>query len=660
MNPRRIDKHDNIDVKMLRFPIEPEKFMESMRSRLLSLEPKFTFGAPMLEAFTIYAASYNQTIERNVNGKEPMRVVIPSPTGAGKSVSSHLYLSMLPTLGHSGLLIVGMVEDAIKATKTINDLARGNIARCYYSDKGRPKTPEYCDVPGLKEYPIIVITHAMFLNRSATLHNINDFRLYNGIQRGCVIIDEKIDFRRTVSFTNRDVEILSSYIHNVDGMDTVEEVAKKLSTIKPEPPCMVINMGKSVSKVINHVAQCIRNGDGEISNPADNRPEDELRRRRKVVNILDSMAYVLNGTNVIVKQGKLIISSRNLDLTNQFGSCCILDATSEHSPIYDAHSITRDDIQNFTMPDGVRDYSSVTLNVCLDKGRGQSADKLTNHKNKDERAKVIDNYLEELYPLVEDGGKLLVITFKKLKGVFQSRCKSDNITFIHWGIHAGTNAYSSYTKVAIIGYYRRSVSKYTNDIDAIKCGVANYSAMSGKITGDVRFMIRMGIATSSVQGFSRCAIRVPTDSSGKCAPCQLYLFDDGGVGCPASSVVEMLPGLKVMEWIPIKRMPKKMRSNVIKGMDMAVEYLTGLRGSSATLEMVADYVDVSKRTLVRWLSKDLFLKMLAESDINYIVRPGTLGNYFDVPELYELGSQYHADKRLASAKTGQKFSSIFS
>jgi len=643
-------------------PIHPLDFSDMLQTRILYLEPRFKFGKQMIEWFRYGGATYNDVIFLNTSGKKPKRLVLPAPTGAGKSVSSQLYLSKLPSLGFSGLLVVGKITSAIEATKQINKMAGKVIAACtYFPDKKHPEVSEHCFVKNLNKFSIIVITHSMFITRSSTLHDIDNFSLFNGKQRSCVIIDEKIDFERTVSFTNEELNAAKGYVKGIKCWDTIEEILNIFSAYKPKSKADTA-LQNDLAPFIRCVMDEIRSGKGIIGTTFDRKdPAGELKRRRNIINLLDKMTYVLGGSNIITQQGKLVTYSRNQDLTNQFGSAVILDATANVTPIYLAHALNRNDIKNFALPDGIRDYSNAVLNVCKDKNRGQSKHKIVgSHKNNASRDKTVEDYLQELYALVADGSKLLAVTYIAIVEVFRARCKDVNITFIHWGEHDGRNDFSSYSKAVAIGWYRKSDTKYLNDIDSIQVNTRNYYPLKQTMQNDVRFMVRSGVAADMVQFFNRTRSRIAIDKDGNCAPVNFYIFDDGTVDCPVELIQQELPGIKIKSWVPVKKACKKKSTKATLKAEKIVKFLMKHQGETVTLPMVATHMGCTVKTVNRIIKQNVFQALMAENEIQLIQGRGRGSvTHFDIPEVFESQLETTRDSNRESEKRSRQFRQIF-
>ena len=340
--------------------------------------------------------------------------------------------------------------------------------------------------------------------------------------------------------------------------------------------------------------------------------EREPADRDWMIKLMDRVAYVFSKTNMVIKQGKYTFYSVNDDLTNKFGSVVILDATAEASPIYDAHLINRDDINKIKLPIGIRDYKNATLHICHDKQRRQSKAQLVDVAIEKKTLNVIvDSYLSTLYPLVSDGSKLLVITFKDIEEVFRSRCKDDNIVFIHWGEHEGSNAYSDFTKAAVIGWFRKSKRKYYEDIDAILDDTNEYMAITSSRDVDVSVMIKGGLAADFIQAFNRTRSRVAIDEDGNCAPVDFYMFDDGSHDNPVPIIEKEMPGINLFDWEPIESYPITKSAIAEQRAERVVKWLQKLpSGATINAKSIIRHFDGTSSKLTAKNFKDVIKSKL--------------------------------------------------
>lgn len=621
-------------------PINPATFIDKMKERILDLQPEFKFGSAMEKAFETYCAVYNDVTHNNkIGGKNPIRFAIPAPTGSGKSVSSQLYLSMIPKLGYSGLLVVSKVREAIEAVKAINKLAGEEVAVCSYSTKGKYKTcPQHREIDGLRQYPIVVITHRMFTIKSHATSGLHRFNTYENKNRQCIIIDEKINFQETVYLLSSDVKKLMGYVE-LPLWPEAEEILMKLITFDPDKTKFKsLKLHKDLG-VLKAVSASILNGNGYVGKEIDREinPEADGKRRVMVTGILDKIIYICSDArNRISKIRGSVRFSRTEDITNRFGSVAILDATMHEDMVCDAHSLNREDIRNINFSGTIRNYQNATLHICHDKARRQSRDAMYKGITKQQQKILVREYLEELYAIAGTGN-LLAIIFKELRELFIAECNNDKIQFCHWGQHDSRNDLSHHTKVAIVGWNRIDPEKFKDDIHIIAKKGRKYIPIGEDEKTDAYAMQLGHVVSSAIQAFNRSASRVAVDTQGNCIKVDWYMFDDGSQASPFADIENALPGLVIKQWAPIKA------SNIAVPVSKAdarnkrmVHWMANDRaGENVLFKDLAERFGLETNTIIKLLRKnEKFISLLKKNGIQFITKKGRYGgSYFVVPEM---------------------------
>ena len=383
----------------------------------------------------------------------------------------------------------------------------------------------------------------------------------------------------------------------------------------------------------------MKSGKGYVGNSKDRKNKDrESADRDWVIRVLDRFVHVLSHGNMVTRgKGDVIVFSMNEDLTNKFGSVAILDATAEATPLYLSHGKNRDDLELLKMPEGIRSYANTTLHVCTDKNRRQSAHQLNTVAIEDKTIDaIVDNYLENLYPLTADGSKLLVCTFMAIEEIFRTRCKDKKITFIHWGEHDARNDFSHYTKVAAIGWFRKSRLKYYQDIDAILNDTGGYVPVFGTIQDDISRMITGGVAADFVQLFNRSRSRVCIDKEGNCKTADFYMFDDESADYPIDIIEAEMPNLKTEAWEPTIAYP------IVKDLSLpeeraeeVVSWMQKQPGSTLDRKSIMikyGWTEDQVRKLTAKSNK-MFHKLLTDADVTMRTKKGRYGGtFFDIPQ----------------------------
>ena len=460
-----VPEEHNDEVKTLdpiSKPISPDKFAVSVKERILDLNSEFYVGHKLNEAFEQFGNTYNECVKLNGDG-EAYALVVPSSTGSGKSVSARLYLASIAKLGLSGLLVVSEVATALEAANEINELAGTDVAGVYYSisDKN-PVDDVRCELDELP--PIGIITHALFIQRSDSGRDIDSIRNYNGKQRDCIIIDERIDLIKRVSFSTDEIPDAIAILQRDDKLEDIVVALNNMNDV-------IYNSSKASNATAQYTDEFkdIARGSGELFQETAEKIEAgmyKLKPRirgnrgngnedaKQVANLLRRIAFTTYQRYSHTKEGSRIVCHREEDLSGAFGSCVVLDATATINPEYKMRSINNKPVRFFQRIQA-RNYQSVRLNINRSKGLAQSRAGIT--------TSVIDDYLKIIGDaLFMSDDRLLVVTYQNLVPLFKERCQYDNVDFIHWGGKdaRGSNAFSEYTKAMAIGWYRKPQHVY--------------------------------------------------------------------------------------------------------------------------------------------------------------------------------------------------------
>ncbi len=644
-------------------PVHPKVFADRLKERILQLQPRFIFGENMMRAFEYYGSTYNEVLHQNIKSYDAQRYVLPASTGSGKSVGAKLYLAIVcGEQNYSGLLAVGKVRSAIEAVIEINQMAGRKIAATTYTiSSDNPDCEERVKPIELENYPVIVISHQMMIHKSRTLINIEKFKIFKSSLRQIIIIDEHIDFSYQVEFRKSELVDLNSTVKDFPDWN---RVTKHLDFI-----IKMTNMLGDLDYIKNPTLpndfhwgiQQIKDGKGRVTTVFNRKDQlADLKIRNEIIELLDRVAYIIGseyGQAIVKKQGSEFFISRNEDLTNRFGSCAILDATANALPLYRYHQNNRNDITRFQMPEGVRNYQNTTLHIHHNKLFKQSNSALVKLSTSDEKTKIIDYYLDILYSLTEkDRKSILVCTFKGLIELFRTRNKSDLITFIHWGIHEGTNEYSNFSKACAIGWFRKSIKKYVQDIDSIQEHMEDYISETDSIIKDAELSIAGGLAADFVQFFNRTRSRVAIDPQGNCEKTDFYMFIDGNKDYPIDIIENEMPGINIEEWTP--QAPEtypifKRTADEVKA-ERIIKWLNSQKGCTIGQKAIIKHFEgtatrITKSQVSKILKTKRFELLLEEYGITKR-KVKTHGNpiFFDIPEEYTppLNIEVENSKRL--------------
>ena len=586
----------SIPLQPIKKPIHPINFANSMTIRINHLNPAFYCRGKIREGFIQYGAVYNDCVDLNNKGKS-IQLVIPAATGSGKTVSAKLYLSLIAKKGMSGLLVVSEIAVAIEAAEEINRIAGEEVAGVYHSISDKhPQHRLWHDIDDLPR--ITIITHAMLIQRSDSGKDIDALRTYNGKQRDLVIIDERIDLIKRVSFgTNEIVDAvailkrdvcLSTVADMLANFNDVIFTTKRHGTYEYDGKFKKIHnaLRNDLSPFLSKLSAGHFNILPRIRGKMNNSDPD----RDKVIKLLNRIIYVIDGRYTHTVEGNNVICHREEDLNGKFGSVVVLDATSQVNPEYDYRVVNGDDIIMFNRI-ASRNYSNVTLNICSLNGPKQSKSAIYTKPKREKKLKeIILAYLKVIGGILEPNDKLLVATYMDVVPLFEEHNRyKDQVKFIYWGSKdaRGSNDFEKYNKAMIIGWHRRPAHYYVSAVMAIN-QFDHYVNTTGSVWSDATYLKNMLIVDDMIQFFNRIKCRTAIDKNGNCDPVELYCLtggDDEMQKVISTSIENEMPNIVISDWKPKEL--KALKQKVTKAEERAENFVKYLRGNIEKYEEIS-------------------------------------------------------------------------
>lgn len=622
--------NSSIGIPTIVDPIHPTDFADSMTTRIQHLNHVFYCGGKIRKGFIQYGSAYNYCIYLNSRGVLT-QIVIPAATGSGKSVSATLDLSQIAKIGMSGLLVVSEVEVAIDAANTINDLAGKKVAGVFYSVS--EKNPDHklrCPIDSLPR--ITVITHAMFIQRSDSGKDIEKLRNYNGKQRDIVIIDERIDLVKRVSFDTAEIVAAIGILINdtrlLKSVNILSSLHRNIMKIKSNTVIKITgNINHVYTEVLCHLDGLYSNllkGKYNVTSKLRGRKHNQDLDRRNVMDLIDRVIFVISGDHAQTVEGYKVVCHKEEDLSCKFGSVVVLDATSRVNPEYDYRGANNHDIKVFDRI-ASRNYSNVKLNLCSIPGPKQSRYAICQRpQNENKFGNMVLAYLRLMGPIIEsDDDKLLVATYKKLVPVFTEHSPyGDQVKFIHWGSKdaRGSNEFKDFNKAMVVGWHRRPQHWYVASIMAIN-KIGRYIPTTGSEQSDATHLKNMLIVDDMIQFFNRVRCRTAVDQNGNCEPVELYCLTGGNQLMEAiirKTITSEMPGIVINDWKPKEL--EFLKHKVLKVEERAenfVDWLLGKVGQfeEVTLTELRQEFGLNTKLVSKTTNSDIFKKLLDDEGI---------------------------------------------
>jgi len=626
---------EDVYIEPILEPINPNVFAKHVADSIKSLNPDFHCEGVMSEVFVQSGNIYNHCIDLNRKGKT-VHLVNPAATGSGKTVSMEEYATRIGNLGFSCLLVVSEIDTAIDTAKRINDKTASDVAGTYYSiSQEHPKCNLRFDVEDLPQ--VAIITHAMFIARSDSGKQIDSLRKFKGKQRDLVVVDERIDLVKRISFGTEEVPDVVAVLNRDGGLTAITNSLKLfveyIASFGADGNHKSIGSFKDVcvclTSKLNELLNELRNGKYDLSQKMKGRrnPYDE---RASVMDLIERISYVLSDSFNQVREGRNIVCYRVECLADKFGSTVILDATSTINPEYDIRSLNDKNIwQIAKIPS--RNYSSVNLNLCSNSRAKQSKTSLYNKPKKDKNLNYfIDSYLGVIDSILKNGDRLLVATYKVLVPYFNDRSSyGDQVKFVHWGSSdtRGSNKFKDFNKAMVIGLFRRPKHYYLQTLSAIG-PIDTYVPMNGSMVADANYLKNRLIVDDMIQFFNRVRCRTAIDAYGNCLPVELYCFTGGNeklMELIKSSCGSEMPNIQFRDWEPkdIKKITTRETANEKRAVSF-VDYLCGKIGfeQEVYLKDLLNVFNLSSAIGTRVVNSEFFEGLLEDAGIVFIPSRG--------------------------------------
>jgi hypothetical protein len=257
--------------------------------------------------------------------------------------------------------------------------------------------------------------------------------------------------------------------------------------------------------------------------------------------VLDQYAYfALKGAQPTLNSSALLVP---LDAPGPV----VLDATAREDFIY---KLMEDRAAIIPTPSGVRDYSSVTLNVAWTRsGTGKNT---MVERSKTRFPRLIEDLKQRLAPERS-------VFFCVHKAVEHELPEAADLPFAkvakaHWGAVDGSNEYADCDVAVIFGLpFRDAVTWPTNIFFALQ-GVHGDDWLENPTwKGEVNLreqMVRRQLSASVIQAINRIRCRHVTNDHGGCPPADVFIVlptGDRGEDILGAIRREM-PGLQVVDW----------------------------------------------------------------------------------------------------------------
>lgn len=390
------------------------------------------------------------------SNKEKM-AVINFPTGCGKSTAMNNGMAYLlknkDLCTYSGTIILKLTkEDCNDTMNTINSISKSNLAYSYHSgyDKNNDRQRSSITEEELRKYPIIILTHKGFLkliekDQINKLYEWTDMKIdgnqgkYNTYYRNRLIIDEAINNVEFMSITIKTINILENAIMNLGNEDIYNLFNSFIMKIK-------IEFLKPYDAKKNKVFFCTFDNI-EVPEGLDEAMY-EIKDTKAKESYLAIRTMLTNGGYVAYSdkiEYKSITTYKYININVPYFHQVVLDATSSINYLYKINPKLR----VIDLPQ-IKSYRNVHLNIF----NGLTGS-ISSMKNSFQDG-FLDAVVQDIKNKINDKDKILIVVNnvdreKEINEVFENYEHKDQISCTHFGLTIGSNKWSEFTKIFILG-----------------------------------------------------------------------------------------------------------------------------------------------------------------------------------------------------------------
>jgi hypothetical protein len=581
-------------------------FMSAMERRWL------THGNAVTPALRSTWAQIADTFNRKLQEVGSHRAardwhVVSPGTGTGKTESTIVYASLLPTFSSTtGMLIVTRrIAAANELATEINRQAGRGVAVAHHSDD--PKGAEV-----MRSNQILVITHAAFeraVERVDGGRVWDTFAAFGDGRRNLIVIDEAVDLLEVTKLTEDDLSRLVGsipreardrwptqvrYLEDLltelrRWVDLVRGTEDTQSVMRDEDRAQFDRLFghlpdfadlRSFMRTHRYVGSA-RKGTKEAENQAIS---------NSFGHVFDQVGSLVRSFVLFARKGKrTTFNSAHMILPEDAQGCVILDATASVNRFYDVAA--RDDgsftIHRSEPPVGARSYRNVSLRVARVGATGKGSLTATDDLGVSVGAREAQRVSEWLSSNVKASSVFLACHkdnghhFTALTGLpFDMKVGT-------YGSTDGTNEFRECNTAVVFGLPWRdrvdaSLTFFATQGVQPDSWLQNEAARSFRGYSDIREELYLGwVATDLVQIVNRTAMRRVVDAHGNCPPCEVYLMLPRGARGDRilAALLAQLPGIiDVTPW-NFDLAPRSGKATTV-----STDYAAKLKAWAATLD----------------------------------------------------------------------------
>jgi hypothetical protein len=537
--------------------VSPEDFSVRMRKHW-SVTLNMPTPPALIAVRRLMAEEFQRSIINNSSNEGGASVVLPLPTGSGKTQGTCVYASMQAELNVNAtdskkpvgiVIITRLIEDADDIAQRINKLS-GRVVAVANHTKNKADTIDVFNSDAL------VICHQAFLNAAKgwsvqdreRWHRISQWR---GGNRHLVIIDEALAnvVESNKVTANNLTTVLMSIPHELrkrfpGAIKTLEQVEHWLkakgTAVAGDNSQLLWGEG---SERITQELRLLRVALGGVAFDPSLYKEDAPE---VVDEILQDVEAMFASFAYYYKSGEQhSINGATYLLPPGLPGAVILDATANNDLLY---KLLEDRVRVATIPANVRDYSNVTVHVArTSSGLGKSVANDTKHLRLPRLAKFLSETVapeRSIFLCVHKHSEALAETF---------RTESLKLSVGHWGAIDGKNDWKDCDVAVIFGLpymdQRRAINNLfaTHGPQDTEWLQRNAHKQHATI---LNVIMQRHLSTSVVQAINRICCRRVIDEQGRCPVSDVYILLPKNWQGEAilGDIQTNMPGINIVPW----------------------------------------------------------------------------------------------------------------
>lgn len=414
--------------------------------------------------------------------------VINFPTGCGKSTAMNNGVSYLlrkdELFSCAGTIILKLTqEDCNETMNEINRITNSKLAYAYHCeyDTENERRRNNISIDELRKYPVVILTHNGFLrliekDEINKLYEWTDMKVdgkqgkFNTYYRNRLIIDEAINNVQFMTITMKTINTLENGIMNLGNEDIYNLFDRFIMKIKRE---FLKPYDLKKNKVFFCTFENIEIPEGLDEAVYEIKDKQAKESYLAIRTMLTNGGYISYSDKI---EYKSITTYKYINIDLPYFHKLILDATSNINYLYQINP----KLTVINLPQ-IKSYNNVHLNIF--NGLTGSAYSI----KEGFQDGLLEVIVEDIKSKIADDDKILIVVNNidrenELIQSFGAYEKMNQISITHFGLTIGSNKWSKFTKIFILGIQLMPEAIYplmyfTNSLDEENFTKDNFNSL---------------------------------------------------------------------------------------------------------------------------------------------------------------------------------------